>query len=93
MFLPRSSIGTFTGEADEARAAVVLGFARAVIANRGIVQDDDVAALRKAGVTKAEFVEILAHIGLNLFTNYFNQVVQTEVDFPAVRTQDARISA
>ncbi len=40
--------------------------------------------LRNAGLTDAEIVETLAHVGLNLFTNYFNHVANTEIDFPFV---------
>jgi len=46
-------------------------------------------ALRNEGVSDGEIVEILAHIGLNLFTNYFNHVAGTEIDFPYV-TDDVK---
>ena len=35
----------------------------------------------------------MAHVGLNIFTNYLNQVAQTEIDSPLVCTFDARVSA
>ena len=28
--------------------------------------------------------EIVAHVALNVFTNYFNRTAQTEIDFPLV---------
>ena len=65
------------GEAREERTAAVLGFARLVVARRGQVDDEDVAALRAAGLTDEELIEVLAHIGMTLFTNYLNQVAQT----------------
>jgi alkylhydroperoxidase family enzyme len=46
--------------------------------------------LRNAGVSDAEIVEILAHVGLNLFTNYFNHVADTEIDFPLVTTATSK---
>ena len=39
---------------------------------------------------KGEITEILGHIALTLFTNYFNHVAGTEVDFPAVAELEAR---
>jgi hypothetical protein len=39
-----------------------------------------------AGNSEAEIVEIIAHVGMNIFTNYFNNVAHTEVDFPRVST-------
>ena len=36
------------------------------------------------GATDAEIVEMLAHVGLRLFTKYFNHVANTEIDFPFV---------
>lgn len=81
------------GEATDERTAAVLGFARLVVANRGLIGDDDITVLRAVGLSTAEVVEVLAHVGMNLFTNYFNHVAQTEIDFPSVCTLDARINA
>jgi hypothetical protein len=39
-----------------------------------------------AGFSEAEIVEIIAHVGMNIFTSYFNNVAHTEVDFPRVDT-------
>jgi uncharacterized peroxidase-related enzyme len=63
------------------RAALV--FARKVVQDRGVVADADVERLRRAGYTEGEIGEIVANVALSIFTNYFNHVVGTEVDFPA----------
>ena len=39
--------------------------------------------MRRAGYTDGEVGEIVAKVALNIFTNYFNHVADTEVDFPA----------
>ena len=49
-------------------------FARKVVAERGWVSESDVQALRDAGYGDGEVVEIVTHIGVNLFTNYFNHI-------------------
>lgn len=63
-----------------------LQFARQIVSNRGVVADDDVERVRQAGYTDGEIAEIVANVALNLFTNYFNLVAGTEVDFPDAPT-------
>ena len=36
------------------------------------------------GWTQAEIGEIVAHVALNVFSNYFKQVAEPALDFPAV---------
>ena len=40
------------------------------------------AQVRNAGYTDGEVVEIVANVAINIFTNYFNHIANTEVDFP-----------
>jgi uncharacterized peroxidase-related enzyme len=61
-----------------------LQFAQKVVVQRGEVSDRDLEQVRTAGYSDAEIVEIIGHVGLNIFTNYFNHVAQTVVDFPRV---------
>lgn len=72
------------GEAADGRVAAILTFVRSVVKNRGHIDAAAVAVLRAQDVSDAELVEIIAHIGVNLFTNYFNHVVGTDIDFPRV---------
>jgi len=69
--------------ATDAKEQAALQFARKVLNNRAMVSDNDVAQFRQAGYTEGEVGEVIAHVALNVFTNYFNLVAQTEVDFPA----------
>jgi uncharacterized peroxidase-related enzyme len=70
------------GESADGKANVLLRFAQTVVATRGFVEDADIAAVRDAGYGDAEIAEIVAHVGLNIFTNYFNNVARTNIDFP-----------
>jgi len=63
-------------------AEVLLRFARTVVEKRGDIADADIAAVREAGYGDAEIAEVVAHVGLNIFTNYFNNVAGTTIDFP-----------
>ena len=70
------------GTADDPKTAALLKFARTVVAKQGIVDDADVEAVRAAGYGDAEIAEVVAHVALNIFTNYFNNVAGTAIDFP-----------
>jgi uncharacterized peroxidase-related enzyme len=70
-----------------------LRFAQAIVVQRGEVSDADLASVRKAGYTDGEITEIVANVALNIFTNYFNHVAQTEVDFPRVSVSMNTVAA
>ncbi len=58
-------------------------FALKIQEKRGFVSDADVAALKGAGYNDAAVAEVVANYALAIYTNYFNHVNQTAVDFPA----------
>jgi AhpD family alkylhydroperoxidase len=74
------------GKASDPKVSAILKFARTVVQSRGRdpANASSLNELRTQGVSDGEIVEILAHVGLNLFTNYFNHVADTEIDFPFV---------
>ena len=77
------------GESADARTQAALHFALKLVNDRGQVGDADVQALREVGFGDEEIVEILAHVALNLFTNYVNVAFAVPVDFPAVKLHRA----
>lgn len=70
------------GTSADAKTDVLLQFARTVVEKRGIVEDADIKTVRDAGYGDAEIAEVVAHVALNTFTNYFNNVAATTIDFP-----------
>jgi uncharacterized peroxidase-related enzyme len=72
------------GRAASAKADAALQFALAVLQRRGGVSDGELARVRAAGFSDGEITEIIAHVALNVFTNYFNRAAVTEIDFPQV---------
>ncbi|MEM7727922.1 MAG: carboxymuconolactone decarboxylase family protein [Pseudomonadota bacterium] len=62
----------------------LLSFARSVVETRGFVSDDELHAVRNAGYSDEEIAETVALVVANIFTNYFNHVAETEIDFPVV---------
>lgn len=77
------------GESTDPKTTAALRFALKVIEARGQISDADVRAVREAGFSDEEIVEILAHVALNLFTNYVNVAFAVPVDFPAVKLRAA----
>ena len=61
-----------------------LRFALQVLRQRGQVSDAELAAVRLAGFDEASVLEIVINVSLNVLTNYFNNVAQTDIDFPKV---------
>ncbi|WP_287330220.1 hypothetical protein [Mesorhizobium sp.] len=51
---------------------------------------DEIEKVRAAGYGDAEIVEIIAHVALNTFTNYVNEALGTEIDFPRIDRLAAR---
>src|SRR5258708_4574941 len=79
-----SIAGAREGKSADAKIQVALDFARTLVQKKGHIADSDVNAVRSAGYTDAQIAEIIAHVALNIFTNYFNTATQVVVDFPQV---------
>ncbi len=77
------------GRSTDRKTAAALVFAAKVVADRAQLGDADVEALRQAGFSDEQVVELLAHIALNLFTNYVNVAFDVPVDFPRVKLLNA----
>jgi uncharacterized peroxidase-related enzyme len=78
------------GAADR-KIDALLKFAANVVEARGLVADEALAAVRAAGATDAETIETVAHVALNILTNYTNHVAQTAIDFPKAAALPAAI--
>lgn len=63
-----------------------LRFVRIMVTSRAEMNDSDLSDLKQAGFSDAEIAEVIANVALNLYTNYFNHIVQPEIDFPKVKT-------
>ncbi|KAB0679013.1 carboxymuconolactone decarboxylase family protein [Aureimonas leprariae] len=73
------------GRSADPRTAAALAFATAVVDKRAGIEAADVEALRQAGFDDGEIVEIVAHVALNLFTNYVNVALDVPLDFQKVK--------
>ena len=72
------------GHASDPKRNAAIEFARKVIETRGKVGDADLKAVRAAGYSDANIIEIVALVAMYSLTNFFNNVFDPEKDFPAV---------
>lgn len=86
---PDELIAAQLGQSSDSKTAAALSFALKLVNNRGQVSEADAQALRNAGFNDEEIVEIIAHVALNLFTNYINIALDVPVDFPKVQLRIA----
>ena len=70
----------------DGKTEAALTFARTLVQKGGRVNDEDIQAVKAAGYTDGAIGEIVAHVALNTFTNYFNNTANTEIDFPVLET-------
>jgi uncharacterized peroxidase-related enzyme len=71
-----------TGDSDDRRTKAALAFANDVLASRGKVSNQQLAEVRAAGYSDADIVEIVTSVVLGCFTNFLNNVANTELDIP-----------
>ncbi len=65
------------------KLAALVKFVNTAIQPKGRVSDDDLHAMKAAGYNDAQITEALLTISQTVFTNLFNRVHQTPLDFPA----------
>jgi len=72
------------GASNDIKADAAVRFAARVVKLRGHVSEEDFRAVKAAGYTDAQIIEIVQHVALNTWTNYINTIAKTEIDFPVV---------
>lgn len=78
-----------SGVSNDLIADAAVRFAAKVARERGQIEDADIVALRQAGYSDGEILEIIGHVALNVFTNYVNEALKTEIDFPRIAARKA----
>ena len=79
---PEQILESRRGTSDDFETGRMIEFARKLVDKSGSVSDADVESLREVGFDDGAIGEIVAAVALNIFTNYFNQVAGTDIDFP-----------
>lgn len=70
-------------EPTESKHQALLQFIKRVIETKGFVKDAELEAVKAAGYSDGQIAESIAYIGLATYSNLFNHVYDTELDFPA----------
>ena len=78
-----------TGASGDVKANAAVSFAAKVVRERGHITGADLKAVRDAGFSDGQIVEILAVTAENVFTNLLNVVAETDIDFPVVHAAEA----
>lgn len=73
-----------SGASNDIKADVAVRFAAKLARERGQVSEGEVAAVKHAGYSDAEIVEIIAHVALNVFTNTISEALKMEIDYPRI---------
>jgi uncharacterized peroxidase-related enzyme len=68
----------------DAKRDALIGFVRRLTQSSGTVSDEDFAAIKAAGYSNTQLVEISLAFATTAFTNVFNRINDTDIDFPAV---------
>lgn len=79
---PEQILAAREGRAEDTSTNELLRFVAVVVEKRGRVAASELTAVRAAGFGDDAIAEVVANVALNLFTNYFNHVAGTVVDFP-----------
>ena len=74
-----------SGTSNDPKADAAVRFAVAVTRSRGHTPKPTSRRSAIAGYTDAQVIEIVQHVALNTWTNYFNEVFKTDIDFPSSR--------
>ncbi len=72
------------GHSSDAKAEAALTFARALIEHTGKVSRSEFDAVRSAGHSDGEIIEIITHVAMNIFSNLIGKATQVEIDFPSI---------
>ena len=73
------------GATGEAKRDALANFVRRLTKTSGTISKDEFVAIKDAGYTDAQLVDISLAIAITVFTNMFNRINDTDVDFPAVK--------
>ncbi|MDY7108193.1 MAG: carboxymuconolactone decarboxylase family protein [Planctomycetota bacterium] len=70
------------GRIENPRHQTLIDFVNAILDTDGDVSDKQLEAFRAAGYDDAAIVEVLGALTVITFTNFFNHLNRTEIDFP-----------
>jgi len=73
------------GATGDAKRDALAHFVRILTKTSGTIDEEEFTAIKDAGYTDAQLVDISLAIATTVFTNVFNRINDTDIDFPAVK--------
>ena len=80
-------------DATDKRIDAILKLAQSIVVQRGELGATGLDQARAAGLTDGDIVETVAHVALNIFSNYLNHIAGTVIDFPEVPLTQGRAAS
>lgn len=81
-------MATRRADSTDAKTAAALHLVKALTLREEANAETALTEALQAGWTEAEIGELVAHIALNVFSNYFKQIAHPPLDFPAAPALD-----
>ena len=72
------------GLSETSQETVALNFVSSLVTAKGKVTEFDVTKVLEAGYSEEQLIEIIGNVALNILTNYFNEALKTDIDFPTI---------
>lgn len=70
-------------QSEDSKSTAALQFVDTLLQQHGLITDEDFSRIKSHGWSDEEIGEIIAHVALNIFSNYYNHVAMPVLDFPA----------
>ena len=77
------------GKSNDKKVQAALIFSSKMVSQRAHLSTFDIAEIKQAGFNDADIAELIAHVALNIFTNYTNVSLAVPIDFPQVELVQA----
>ena len=78
----KASLDARRGKVDDMKHQALIDFTATVMKTKGFVSNEQLESFRNAGYGDQAVIEVIAAISTHTFTNLYNHVHATEVDFP-----------
>jgi len=77
------TLGIRRGNVEQPKIGALVKFVNAALHPQSRISDAQLAAVKAAGYNDAQLAEIVQSVAQTIYTNLFNRVHQTAIDFPA----------
>ncbi|MFC1754670.1 carboxymuconolactone decarboxylase family protein [Thermoproteota archaeon] len=84
-FSEEDTIELRKAQSDDPKLSALAKLSKEIVATKGRPSQEVIDAFFKAGYDQAALVELIGHVSANIFTNYFNHIADTPIDFPVAK--------